>query len=223
MTNFGPEVILIAALCKANRVIGNQGTLPWHLPDDLKRFRELTTGHAIIMGRKTWEYGLKRRSLPNRLNIVVSRTLSYSLPECSIDIPGEPSQTTVQLRLSAEDSISQSSNTHLQTLTEQSINQTTSRCIVPSLQDAFHCSAHHSKVFVIGGATIYAQTLPLADRLELTLVNGIYDGDAFFPNYQSIIQTKFALIQERDYGEFQTQTYVKKYGSCNYASSNAAL
>ena len=65
-----PEVALIAAVA-ANGVIGADNALPWRLPDDLKRFRALTTGHAVIMGRKTWES--LPRALPERQNIVVTR------------------------------------------------------------------------------------------------------------------------------------------------------
>ena len=57
----------------ANRVIGKDGALPWHLPEDLKFFRKTTTGHPILMGRKTWES--LGRPLPNRRNLILSRTL----------------------------------------------------------------------------------------------------------------------------------------------------
>lgn len=59
-----------------NRVIGNQGKIPWHLPEDLKRFKQITMGHAIIMGRKTFESIGK--PLPGRLNIVLSRTREFT-------------------------------------------------------------------------------------------------------------------------------------------------
>jgi dihydrofolate reductase len=66
-------LVLIAAVA-ANRVIGAQNALPWHLPEDLRHFRLLTSGHAVIMGRKTWESLPPRfRPLPGRQNIVVSR------------------------------------------------------------------------------------------------------------------------------------------------------
>jgi dihydrofolate reductase len=61
------------AAMSANRVIGRNGTLPWRLPEDMKFFRTLTTGHPIIMGRKTWDS--LGRPLPNRRNIVLSRTM----------------------------------------------------------------------------------------------------------------------------------------------------
>jgi dihydrofolate reductase len=68
---------LIAAVAR-NRVIGINNTLPWHLPEDLKRFRALTTGHHIIMGRKTYES--LNRLLPGRTTVIVSRNPDYSVP-----------------------------------------------------------------------------------------------------------------------------------------------
>lgn len=66
-------VFKAVAAMAANRVIGRDGALPWHLPEDLKFFRQLTTGHPIVMGRKTWDS--LGRPLPNRRNIVLSRTM----------------------------------------------------------------------------------------------------------------------------------------------------
>ena len=72
-----PVLTLIAAVAR-NGVIGVDNRLPWQLPADLKRFRELTTGHAVIMGRKTWEsLPAKFRPLPGRRNIVVTRNDSF--------------------------------------------------------------------------------------------------------------------------------------------------
>ena len=65
-----PPLALIAAVA-SNRVIGREGALPWRLPDDLRHFRMLTTGHAVIMGRRTWDS--LGRALPQRQNIVISR------------------------------------------------------------------------------------------------------------------------------------------------------
>ncbi len=60
-----------------NRVIGHKNTLPWHLPEDLKRFRALTTGHHIIMGRKTYES--LGRLLPGRTTVIVTRNKNYKI------------------------------------------------------------------------------------------------------------------------------------------------
>ena len=72
---------LIAALGK-NRVIGDHNTLPWHLPADLKRFKELTAGHTVIMGRKTYES--IGRPLPKRRNIIITRQADLKIPGCEI-------------------------------------------------------------------------------------------------------------------------------------------
>lgn len=70
-------IVIVAAVAK-NGVIGNNNALPWHLPEDMAHFKALTTGHAVIMGRKTWESLPERfRPLPGRLNIVVTRNPGY--------------------------------------------------------------------------------------------------------------------------------------------------
>lgn len=74
-------VSLIVAAAR-NDVIGRDGSLPWHLPDDLKRFRELTTGHHVIMGRTTHES--IGRPLPGRTNVVLSRSRSYAAQGCTV-------------------------------------------------------------------------------------------------------------------------------------------
>ena len=73
-----PTLTVIAAVAR-NGVIGRDNALPWHLPADLKHFRALTMGHAVIMGRKTWEsLPEKFRPLPGRQNIVVTRNAGYA-------------------------------------------------------------------------------------------------------------------------------------------------
>lgn len=71
-------ITLIAAVAR-NGVIGSNNALPWHLPEDLKHFKQLTTGNVVIMGRKTWESLPERfRPLPDRLNVVVTRNADYA-------------------------------------------------------------------------------------------------------------------------------------------------
>ena len=81
-------ITIIAALTETTRVIGIQGRLPWHLPEDLQRFKALTIGHPIIMGRKTWEFGLGKRTLPHRHNIVVSRSLMLDSDRGNVVLDG---------------------------------------------------------------------------------------------------------------------------------------
>lgn len=75
-------IALIAAVSK-NGVIGDKNNLPWHLPDDLKRFKELTAGKTVIMGRKTFDSIFARlgKALPNRTNVVITRQTDIKMPE----------------------------------------------------------------------------------------------------------------------------------------------
>src|SRR3954469_2168370 len=81
MSEASPKIYLVAAVA-SNGVIGIDGHLPWHLPEDLKHFKRLTLGHPVIMGRKTWES--LGKALPGRDNIVVTRRAGYDAPGASV-------------------------------------------------------------------------------------------------------------------------------------------
>lgn len=130
------KISIIAAVAR-NRAIGYENKLIYWLPNDLKRFKSLTTGHTIIMGRNTF-LSLPKGALPNRRNIVLSTRCSYF----------EGCDTYASLNEALE-----------------------------------HCSADE-EVFVIGGASVYEQALPLANRLCLTEVDDTpAQADVFFPAY----------------------------------------
>ena len=76
-----PRISIIVAYA-ANRVIGKDGKMPWHLSEDLKRFRKLTMGHHIVMGRKTWES--IGRLLPGRRHVIVSRQPGFSVAGATV-------------------------------------------------------------------------------------------------------------------------------------------
>lgn len=139
-------ISLIVAVSE-NNCIGSNNQMPWHLPEDLRRFRSLTAEHAVIMGRKTYE--AIGRPLPQRHNIIVSRNSVLNLDGC--DICG-------------------------------------------SLDEALKLESHQDpdEVFIIGGAEIYRQALPLAKKLYLTRIHKIVDGDTFFPE---IDWSQWALIE----------------------------
>jgi dihydrofolate reductase len=126
----------------ANRVIGRDGALPWRLPADLKRFKQLTMGHALIVGRKTWES--IGRPLPGRTMIVVTRQPDYR--------PADPSGTVR---------------------------------VVHSIEEALRLAREVSpeETFVAGGAELYRETLPRADRLHLTRIERDFPGDTRFPDF----------------------------------------
>jgi dihydrofolate reductase len=134
-----PSISLIVAVAE-NDVIGRRGELPWRLSADLRRFKELTMGHAIIMGRKTFES--IGRPLPGRRMIVVTRQADY--------------------RAEGAD-------------------------VVGGLEEAYRAagSRGESEAFVIGGAEVFAQAKPQAERVYLTRVHATVDGDAFFPPLDS--------------------------------------
>ncbi len=130
------RINIIAAVSR-NRAIGFENKLLYWLPNDLKRFKALTTGHTIIMGRRTFE-SLPKGALPNRRNVVLSRTQN--------DFPGCDSYASLDEALA-------------------------------------HCSPEED-IYVIGGASVYCQALPLADRLCLTEIDDTpASADAFFPDY----------------------------------------
>lgn len=147
-----PRISLIAALSE-NRVIGKAGEIPWHLKDDFRRFKERTTGHVIVMGRKTHES--IGRPLPGRTNIVITRDTAREIPGC---------------------------------------------VVVGSLTEALSKAREieSEEIFVIGGGQIYAEALDGADRLYLTLVHAIMDGDAFFPEYSHIFGK---VVESEDFEE----------------------
>ena len=130
-------VTIVAAVAR-NGVIGVDGGLPWHLPEDLRRFKELTLGHVLVMGRKTYES--IGRPLPGRTTVVVTRNPQW-----------DPGAADVRVAATVEEAV-----------------------------DA--AAAIDPDVFVVGGAEVYRAALPLADRLELTLVDAEPDGDTRFPD-----------------------------------------
>ena len=131
----GSGVSLVAAVAE-NGAIGHENKLLYWLPNDLKRFKALTTGHTIVMGRKTFE-SLPKGALPNRRNIVLTRNADFTAENVEV---------------------------------------------FASLEEALAACTPDEEVFVIGGASVYAEALPYADKLQLTLVHDTpAAADVFFP------------------------------------------
>lgn len=132
-----PNLALIVAVAR-NGIIGctnedGRGALPWHLPEDLKHFKETTSGHPIIMGRKTWES--LGRPLPNRRNMVITRQRDY---------------------------------------------QARGAEVFSSLPEAL-AAVGTTTAYIIGGAELYRQALPLATTLIITEIGLDAEGDTLFP------------------------------------------
>ncbi len=162
------ELVIIAAVAEENRVIGKDKDLPWHLPEDLKRFKRLTTGYPLLMGRRTFESILHQFGgpLPNRRNVVL--TSRGALP----DHPEVETYASVEAALAA--------------------------------------LAGEARVFIGGGEAIYRQFLPRADRLELTLVEGRYEGDTHFPPFEHLIGPVFEKTEEAPRDGYRFVTFARK-------------
>ena len=167
-------ITIIAAVAK-NRAIGFQNKLIYWLPNDLKRFKALTIGHTIIMGRNTF-LSLPKGALPNRRNIVLSRSAFVSPPE-SGGVRGGLRSAEGRLLPEGRKNNGQ---------TNSNLNDLYPNCdVYPSLETALeHCTPDED-IYIIGGASVYRQALPLADRLCLTEIDDIpAEADTFFPPYE---------------------------------------
>jgi dihydrofolate reductase len=132
-------IVSIVVAVAQNNAIGKDNKLLWHLPKDLKHFKEITTGGTVIMGRKT--YDSVGRPLPNRRNIIITRQ--------QIEIAG---------------------------------------CeVVNSVEAALDLCRDEAEVFIVGGAEIYKQAMPLTDRIFLTIVHENFEADTYFPEIKEDI------------------------------------
>ncbi len=130
-----PRISILVAMAR-NRTIGANNTLPWRCPEDLKRFKALTMGHHIVMGRKT--YDSIGKPLPGRITVVVTRNRALRIEGC---------------------------------------------VMAHSLEEAIAACKGDEEVFIVGGAELYAQALPLAGTLYITEILQDVAGDAHFPEF----------------------------------------
>ena len=155
------EKIIIAAVAE-NNVIGKDGDIPWHIPEDLQHFKEKTTEHTVVMGRKTFQsLPNSFKPLPDRQNIVLTRS------------DFQPKNGSVN--------------------------------IANSLDKAWQ-KAENQKIFIIGGAGIYRQTIEKADKMVITEVHEEYEGDTYFPEWN---QENWKEIERDDRGEISFVEYTR--------------
>jgi dihydrofolate reductase len=159
----------IAAM-SLNRVIGRDNQIPWRLPEDFKWFKRVTTGHFVLMGRKT--FASLGRPLPNRTNIVLTR----SPRKLAKDPTFAPA-----LVGNWRPRIGRPYQLGLDRLTDRDVWLVRS---LPRLLAAFEKVRPQRELFVIGGAQLYAQTLPHCSDLYLSLVFREVEGDTFFPPFE---------------------------------------
>jgi dihydrofolate reductase len=128
-------IISLIAAMSGNRIIGRNNKMPWKLPSDRKRFHEITRGHYVIMGRKTFES--IGRPLPGRKNIILTRQRNYMVEGC---------------------------------------------IIAHDLDSAFTACGDTDEVFICGGGEVFQETIFMADRIYLTIVHAVVEGDTLFPD-----------------------------------------
>jgi dihydrofolate reductase len=143
------NISIIVAVAK-NNAIGKDNKLLCHLSEDLKRFKKLTSGHTVVMGKNTY-FSLPNRPLPNRRNIVIT------------DISGE---------------------------------QIDSCDMAYSIVDAISKMDTDKENFIIGGASVYRQFMPFAERLYITWIHQEFEADTYFPEVK---ETEWEVISKEDF------------------------
>ncbi len=159
-------IILIAAVAE-NYALGKNNDLLWHLPLDFKRFKETTSGHYIIMGRKTFESFPK--PLPKRTHVIITRQKDYTHEGC---------------------------------------------IVVQDLEQAIAICPKNEDLYIIGGGEIYAQSIHLADQLDITRVHHSFDADVYFPEIDpevwELTSETFNPKDEKHLFDYTFQKYTRK-------------
>jgi dihydrofolate reductase len=180
----------IAAMSQ-NRVIGEGGKIPWYLPEDFKWFKQVTMGHVIVMGRKTFES--IGRPLPSRKNLVLTRH-PQRLIKKHPEIFGQYHEWRGGKFLKRPYQF------HFSKLGEK----VETEIFIFSSLDKLNPEEFHNDIFICGGAQIYEDALPRCSDLFLTMVKREVPGDTFFPPFED----KFKLVAElRDAPEFKIMHY----------------
>lgn len=174
-----------------NRAIGRGGQIPWKISADLKRFKELTTGHALALGRKTFD-SMGKRCLPGRFSVVFSNTL-----------PQTPDETQEVRTGLGEGGVFWKVTPFLATPE-----------YLRKIAEGEAEAAGRSKLFVIGGGAMYKAFAPFASKIHVTEVHQRTDGaDAFFPmlDLSDWEKTEEPLVLETDTTPaYQYITFTKK-------------
>jgi len=131
-------MISMISIVDQNNAIGLNNRLLCHLPNDLKYFKRVTSGHPVVMGDRTYD-SLPVKPLPNRKNIVISKLLNMSFPGCTV---------------------------------------------ASSIEEACQQCDDQEECFVIGGAQVYRQMMPLAQKLYITRVHHTFEADVWFPEIE---------------------------------------
>ncbi len=163
-------IISLIVAASANNVIGNNNRLPWHLPADMKFFKNTTWGMPVIMGRKTFE-AMQNKALPGRKNIIITRQENLKLKDATV------------------------------------VNDFSNALFVARETDC-------KEVFVIGGGEIFKDVIDKANRIYMTRVHTILEGDAFFPEIDGKkwkqVSKKDCYAEEKHQYDFSIEVWERK-------------
>ena len=198
------QLVSVAALAE-NRVIGNDGGVPWpDLPEDVRQYRARVAGSPVILGRQTFES--MRGDLPGRRQIVVSRSVdAVDEPTAAVadgvDAAIELARELVGEGVSAgsADVGAGGSRSAADVAGETSPPDTAPADDAPDIADA--------SVYVLGGGTIYELFQPHVDRMALSHVDGAYEGDTRFPAWD---ESAWRVADETDYEGFTLREWVRR-------------
>jgi dihydrofolate reductase len=159
-------IISLIVAASTNNVIGKDNRLLWHLPNDMKFFKNTTWGMPVLMGRKTFD-ALKGEPLPGRFNFVITRNKDW-----------DPRRDNVTVVDSLSAAIGEAERTDCK------------------------------EGFVIGGGEIYAASMPTADRIYMTRVHTVVEGDAYFP---VIDEGRWTMVSNRDFPADEKHAYAYSF------------
>jgi dihydrofolate reductase len=163
---FAAMIISLLVAASTNNVIGKEGKLLWHLPNDMKFFKNTTWGMPVVMGRKTYE-SLAGEPLPGRFNFVITRSRDW-----------DPHNEKAK--------------------------------VVAGLTEAIDAAAETDcrETFVIGGGQIYAEAMAIADRIYMTRVDAVLEGDTWFP---AISEKDWEMISHLDFSPDEKHAYAYSF------------
>jgi dihydrofolate reductase len=159
-------IISLIVAASTNNAIGKDNRLLWHLPNDMKFFKNTTWGMPVVMGRKTFE-ALSGQPLPGRFNFVITRKKDW-----------DPHNDKVKPVIDVRAAIAEAEKTDCK------------------------------EVFVIGGGEIYTESMPVADKIYMTRVHAVLDGDTYFP---AIDETQWRMSSDLDFPADDKHAYAYSF------------
>ena len=190
------QLVSVAALAE-NRVIGNDGGVPWpDLPEDVRQYRDRVAGSPVILGRRTFES--MRGDLPGRRQIVVSR---------SVDAVDEPTAAVADGVDAAIELARELVGERVDAGSADRVAGEASPAGTGPADTPVDAPASDTPVYVLGGGTIYELFQPRVDRMVLSHVDGAYEGDARFPAWD---EAEWRVADETDYEGFTLREWVRR-------------